>query len=144
MQQQRISSAVARTAGSDAHGDTSAPSGNTSTPSKWAIRCLIALLLVVPASGCAGGSRSGSDQPGMPDPPGAAAQEVSINEASEDDVAAALRRRDVGDPQGWARIVIGYRPYAPGEAGEEQLRQILMQHDADPDEIDRITGALAP
>jgi hypothetical protein len=119
-------------------------SGITSTSSKRVILSLIGVLLALLASGCAGGSRSGSDQPGVAGPPNAAAQEVSINEASEDDIAAALRRSDVGDPQGWARIVTGYRPYPPGQAGEEQLRQILVQYNADPEEIDKITRAVAP
>jgi hypothetical protein len=34
------------------------------------------------------------------------------------------------------------RPYPAGAAGEERLRQILVEHDADPTEIDKITRAL--
>jgi hypothetical protein len=35
-------------------------------------------------------------------------------------------------------------PYAPGDAGEEQLRQVLQRHGADPGEVDKITSVLAP
>lgn len=104
---------------------------------RWAIAIVIAVLLAVTASGCAGGSRSGSDQPGVESAP-----TVVVNESSEDDIAAALRRHDVDDPQGWARIVIGYRPYPPGEQGRERLHQVLTEHNADPDDIAKITEAL--
>lgn len=105
----------------------------------------VAVLLTVSASGCVGGSRSGSDQPGVDSAPtGAAEKRVSIQEASEDDIAAALRRNDVGDPQGWARIVVGYRPYPPGEQGRARLAQVLAEHGAEPDEISKITNALEP
>jgi hypothetical protein len=98
---------------------------------------LLAVLLAVGATGCAGGSRSGSDQPGIEGAP-----QVVVNEASEDDVAATLRTHDIDDPQGWATIVLRYRPYPPGEEGRERLRQVLVEHEADPDEIARITEAL--
>jgi hypothetical protein len=74
---------------------------------KRAVSGVIAILLTVAASGCVGGSRSGTDQPGLPGPanttsgPVSPAQKESINETSEDDLAAALRRSDVDDPQGW-------------------------------------------
>jgi hypothetical protein len=92
---------------------------------KRVVAGVIAVLLALTASGCVGGSRSGSDQPGVGPAPGAT-QKESINESSEDDIAAALRRNDVDDPQGWARIVIGYRPYPPSPQGDERLRQIEM------------------
>jgi hypothetical protein len=107
-----------------------------------AVSGAISILLAFLMAGCAGGSRSGTDQPGVPAPPAAAGQEVSINEASEDDIAATLRRNDVDDPQGWAEVVMAYRPYPAGGAGEERLRQILVEHAADPTEIDKITRAL--
>jgi hypothetical protein len=119
-------------------------SGITLTTSQRAIMALVAVVLALLASGCEGGSRSGSDQPGVPAPPGGTSQELSVNEASEDDVAAALRRSDVDDPRRWAQIVVRDGPYAPGDAGEEQLRQVLQRHGADPGEVDKITSVLAP
>jgi hypothetical protein len=77
-------------------------SGITSTASWRAIMALVAVVLALLASGCEGGSRSGSDQPGVPAPPGGTSQELSVNQASEDDVAAALRRSGVDDPRRWA------------------------------------------
>jgi hypothetical protein len=106
----------------------------------------VAILLAVALSGCAGGSRSGTDQPSLPGrgTSPAPVQKESINESSEDDMAAALRRGDVDDPQGWAQILIGYRPYPPGPPGQERIRQVLVEHDADPDEVNRILAAVDP
>lgn len=116
--------------------------------SKQVTAAAIAALLALTASGCAGGSRSGSDQPGVEGPPGATAgpavEKVSINESSEDDVAAALRRSDVEDPQGWAQIVVSYRPYPSGAPGDDRLRQVLVEHEADPAEVDKIMNMLSP
>lgn len=115
-------------------------------PRAW-MHTAVTILVAVALTGCAGGSRSGSDQPGLPgvgtstvEP----AQKESINESSEDDVAAALRRGDVDDPQGWARILIGYRPYPPGAAGQERIRQVLTDHNADPDEVNKILAVVDP
>ena len=113
---------------------------------KW-MHAAVAILMAVALSGCAGGSRSGSDQPGVPDAGNATAQPAqkeSINESSEDDVAAALRRGDVEDPQGWAQILVGDRPYPPGAPGEERIRQVLVDHRADPDEVDKILAVVQP
>lgn len=107
-----------------------------------AITALVALLLVLVASGCAGGSRSGTDQPGVPQRD-VTTQEVSINESSEDN-AAALRHHDVDDPQRWAQLLVGNRPYAPDGAGEDKMRQVLQRGGADPGEMENITSVLAP
>lgn len=106
----------------------------------------VAILVAVALSGCAGGSRSGSDQPGV-DAGSSTAQPVqkeSINESSEDDVAAALRRGDVEDPQGWAQILVGDRPYPPDGPGQDRIRQVLVDHQADPDEVDKILAVVEP
>ncbi|TWF79263.1 hypothetical protein FHX44_115191 [Pseudonocardia hierapolitana] len=111
------------------------------------VHAAIAILVAIAAAGCAGGSRSGSDQPslpGMESNTAQPAQKESINESSEDDVAAALRRSDVDDPQGWARILIGDRPYPPGQPGQERIRQVLVDHQADPGEVDKILAAVEP
>jgi hypothetical protein len=115
-------------------------------PRAW-MQAAVAVLVAVALSGCVGGSRSGSDQPSLPGMGSATtapAQKESINESSEDDVAAALRRGDVDDPQGWARILIGYRPYPPGPPGQERIRQVLVEHDADPDNVNKILATVEP
>jgi hypothetical protein len=101
-------------------------------------------LAVLPLAGCSGGGRSGTDQPGAQQPPVAAGRQVSVNESSEPDLAAALRRGDVDDPQRWARLLVANRPYPPGAAGEDQLRQLLQENGADPGEIDTISSLLEP
>jgi hypothetical protein len=113
---------------------------------KW-MRAAVAVLLATALSGCVGGSRSGSDQPSLPGVGSATAQTAqkeSINRSSEDDVAAALRRGDVDDPQGWARILIGDRPYPPGQPGQDRIRQVLVEHDADPENLDKILATVEP
>lgn len=111
------------------------------------VHAAIVVLLAVALAGCAGGGRSGSDQPGAATQPtanGQPAAKESLNRSSEPDVAAALRRNDVDDPQGWARILIGDRPYPPGQPGQERIRQVLVDHQADPDEVDKILAAVEP
>jgi hypothetical protein len=121
--------------------------GRHRTPVHATIAIVAALLVAVAAGGCASGSRSGSDQPSLPGVGSSTeqpAQKESINESSEDDVAAALRRSDVEDPQGWARILISDRPYPPGQPGQERIRQVLVDHQADPDDVEKILAAVEP
>lgn len=111
------------------------------------VHAAIAVLLAVALAGCAGGGRSGSDQPGAATQPtanGQAAAKESLNRSSEADVAAALRRSDVDDPEGWAHTLIGSRPYPPGQPGQDRIRQVLVDHQAEPDQIDKILAAVEP
>ncbi|GAA5109536.1 hypothetical protein [Pseudonocardia adelaidensis] len=111
------------------------------------MQAAVAVLVAAALSGCVGGSRSGTDQPGVPDAGRNAtqpAQKESINKSSEDDVAAALRRGDVDDPQGWARILVGDRPYPPGQPGQDRIRQVLVDHGGDPDEVDKALAVVEP
>ena len=111
---------------------------------------MFAALLAVMLAGCAGGGRSGSDQPGVAaEPstaagPAGAAQRTSIGTASEPDVAAALRANDVTDPERLAQLVIQYRPYPAGDPGQGKLRQMLVRFKTDPGDIAKITNALTP
>ena len=112
-------------------------------------RAAIAVLLAVLASGCVGGSRSGSDQPGISDLGGPAAtadpaHRESLNESSEDDISAALRRSGVADPQHWAQVLVLQRPYPAGAPGAEKIRQVLVERQADPQVISGILGAVEP
>lgn len=119
-------------------------------PSKPVGACVIAAVVALTASGCVGGSRSGSDQPGVQGPrcavgaPAGSVAKVPINASSEDDIAAILRTCEVAEPQRWAQIVVGSRPYPPGEQGEQRLRKVLVEHGAEPAELAKITGTLAP
>lgn len=107
----------------------------------------VAILLAVAVAGCAGGARSGSDQPGVPAPATASGQPAakeSLNRSSEADVAAVLRRADVDDPQERAKLLITNRPYPPGQPGQDRIRQLLVENDAGPDEVDKILAVVEP
>jgi hypothetical protein len=113
---------------------------------KW-VHGAVAVLLAVAMTGCSGGSRSGSDQPGVPAPATASGQPApkeSLNRSSEADVAAVLRRADVDDPQEWAKLLITDRPYPPGQPGQDRIRQLLLDNQADPDEVDKILAVVEP
>jgi hypothetical protein len=112
-----------------------------------------ATLLVASLAGCSAGSgsRSGSDQPGVPAPslsaaPGAApsAAKVSINSSSDKDLSAALRASGVDDPEQWARRVGAVRPYPEDDPNLNRLRQDLARYNPDPDTLNKITSILRP
>jgi len=113
---------------------------------KW-MHAVVAVLVAATLTGCAGGGRSGSDRTGVDTPPteeGQPAAKKSLGRASEPDLAAALRRADVDDPQGWARALVAARPYPPGEQGTDRIRQVLVDSGAEPAEIDRILTVVEP
>ncbi|WP_051342801.1 hypothetical protein [Pseudonocardia spinosispora] len=110
-----------------------------------------AAVLGILLTGCGGSTaRSGSDQPGVALPPGAApgpagaAARVSISDTSEQDMAATLRANGVDDAAEWADLIVQSRPYPPGDARLGKLRQVLTEHQAPPDTVDKITNALEP
>ena len=111
------------------------------------MHAVVAILLAAALAGCAGGGRSGSDQPGVPGQvttTAQPAQKESVNRSSEADVAGALRRADVDDPESWAKILISDRPYPAGQPGQDRIRQVLAGHDAEPDEVNKILAAVEP
>ncbi|GAA1880741.1 hypothetical protein GCM10009836_72580 [Pseudonocardia ailaonensis] len=101
-------------------------------------------------AGCAGGSRSGSDQPGTQGvssaAPGPAGQvdRKSLNSSSAPDLSAALRANDVSGPENWSQILLQFTPYPPGQAGAEKIAQVLAQFKADPDTTAKITNVVTP
>jgi hypothetical protein len=109
-----------------------------------------AVLLAVTVAGCAGGSRGGSDAPGVRLPPSVAqgpagdAERTSISLASQQDVAAALRANGVVNPEYWAKVILVNRPYPSDDPSLGKLRQVLAEHHADESTIDKITNALKP
>jgi hypothetical protein len=106
-----------------------------------------AIVLVAALASCAGGSRSGSDQPGVPGLVTTTAQPAhkeSVNRSSEADVAAALRRADVSDPEGVAKLLISDRPYPVGQPGLDRIRQVLTDHNTDPDDVNKVLDSVEP
>lgn len=102
---------------------------------------LLALLAVLVVGACAGGSRSGSDQPGVDNAP---TVPVSVNDSSEQDLAAALRALDVPDPENWAQILAEYKPYPEGDAGRQQIQEVLTRFQADRETTEKLSRSVVP
>ena len=114
-----------------------------------ATAAVLATLLALVLAGC-GASRGGADEPGVKLPPSAApgpagaSERTSIATASQQTIAASLRANNVSNPEGWAQVVLQYRPYPANDPSLGKLRQALVQYKADPATIDKITNALKP
>lgn len=107
---------------------------------------VLATVLTIGAAGCAGGGRSGTDQPGVSPPQASAGstERASVATSSVKDVQAALRTNDVDDPDRWAKVVYEGGPYPPGAAGEQRIRDVLTQHGAEPAVVDGVLRTVAP
>lgn len=111
---------------------------------------LLAGTLAAGLTGCAGSHRGGSDSPGVKLPqsvaPGPAgdAQRMSVNGASEKDIAAKLRANGVDDAERWAQVIADNQPYPADDPSLVKLRSVLAQQGADQATVDRITNSLAP
>lgn len=115
---------------------------------RWAAP-VAAVLAACAVAGCSGAPAGGSNQPGVPGPagvaPGPAAdpKRTPISSTSVQDLSAALRANDVDDPDKWAQILVEFRPYPPGQPGQDKLRQVLQRFQADPDTTGKITSAVS-
>jgi hypothetical protein len=95
--------------------------------------------------GCtSSGGVGGTNQPGIRPPDVSATNKMSANEDSVQDIAAALRANEVGDPEMWAKVVTGYRPYPDDDPQLRKLRKALADNRADPHTIDQVTAVLEP
>jgi hypothetical protein len=74
----------------------------------------------------------------------ASAGKVSANTASEDEIAAALERAGVSNPERWAEEVVEYRPYPADDPNLTTLRENLAKYNPGQETTDRIVSALAP
>lgn len=84
------------------------------------------------ATADAGGSSSAATVP--------AGTQVSANDASADEIAAAITAAGVDSADRWAHEVVEYRPYAAGD--EARLREELAKYGPTNATIDQILGAL--
>jgi len=117
--------------------------GTSSRPVRTvAAAALAAALTTGVLAGCAGGSRAGSDHPGADVAASSENARTSVNGASSQDLASALRGADVSDPEKWAQTLVEYRPYPPGNEGMQRIRQVLDQFRADPETVSKITGVV--
>ena len=111
---------------------------------------LAAALAVGPVA-CGGSSDSSSSGPtttAASDAPATAGSsssgKVSANEASTEEIAAALQAAGVDNADRWADEVTEYRPYPADDPDLTGLRDELEKYDPGQETIDRIVGALQP
>lgn len=113
-------------------------------------RWTAAALLAVAVAGCASPGAAGSNNPGVSEPttvaPGTVAppERRVVAKSSAQDLAAVFDAAGVDDPEQWAQAVLAGRPYPEGPAGQDKLREVLAQNQADADDVAKITNALVP
>jgi hypothetical protein len=103
--------------------------------------------LVLGLAGCGGQVASGGTAPTAPSAGAAASAatgRVSANTASEDEIAAALERAGVSNPEKWAEEVVEYRPYPADDANLTTLRENLAKYNPGQETTDKIVSALTP
>ncbi|MFM2106229.1 MAG: hypothetical protein RL338_1261 [Chloroflexota bacterium] len=105
-------------------------------------RAAIGGILVLSLAACSGGSTSGGDtaSPAASVPAG----KVSANNASEEEIVAALEGAGVEDADEWAEEIVEYRPYADAEALEETLTEELAKYNPTQETLDAILSVLVP
>ncbi len=90
-----------------------------------------------------GGSTDTADSSGGSTAVTAAAQtRVSANDASRDEIAAAIATAGVDSADRWAGEVVEYRPYS-SQSDAARLREELAKYGPDDATLDRILSALA-
>ncbi|MFR9804151.1 hypothetical protein ACL02T_17940 [Pseudonocardia sp. RS010] len=123
------------------------PTRRSTSPARRIAAGALAVVAAFALAGCAGGSRSGSDQPAVDNTTGGAAaqpQQTSVSASSEPDLAAALRAAGIDDAENWAQILVENKPYPAGDEGAQKIQQVLQQFEADPDTTTKISNAVAP
>lgn len=105
-------------------------------------RAAIGGILVLSLAACSGGSSTGGDAatPAASVPAG----KVSANNASEEELVAALEGAGVEDAAEWADEIVEYRPYADAAALEETLTEELAKYNPTPETIEKILSVLVP
>jgi DNA uptake protein ComE-like DNA-binding protein len=101
-----------------------------------------------------GGATTSSDSSPSPSaapttvsaPPGGtaapAAEKVSANTASENEIAAALKAAGVSNAERWAHEVVEYRPYPADDPNLAKLRENLAKYNPGQETTDKIVSAL--
>jgi hypothetical protein len=125
----------------------------TTTPRLLAATAVCALALGLAACG-SGSTPSGSVPSAATAPttssgatgtaPAASTEKVSANTASEDEIAAALARAGVSNPERWAEEVVEYRPYPADDPNLSKLRENLAKYNPGQETTDKIVSALTP
>jgi ABC-type enterochelin transport system substrate-binding protein len=105
-------------------GNTAAATVDTSTTT------------TVPTNEATASTTVSSDDPGT--------LKVSANEASVNEIAAALAAAGVDNADRWAREVAEYRPYATDDPDLTRLRDELAKYNPAPGVVDTIISVLGP
>ncbi len=121
-------------------------------PRPFVALTLAAALAVGPVA-CGGSSDSTSSGPtttaaadGASTPAGSdpSTAEVSANDASKDEITAALEAAGVTNADRWADEVTEYRPYPADDPDLTKLQDELQKYNPGQETIDQIVGALQP
>lgn len=75
---------------------------------------------------------------------GSTAGKVSANDASQEEIAAALTAAGVDNADRWADEVVEYRPYDDADQGFPHLREELAKYNPPAGTIDQIIAVLNP
>jgi hypothetical protein len=86
------------------------------------------------------GASAGSDATATTSAAADAASRVSANDASREEIAAAIDAAGVDSAERWAGEVVEYRPYAAGD--EARLREELAKYGPSDATIDQILSVL--
>ncbi len=73
-----------------------------------------------------------------------AGTKVSANDATEDEIAAALEAAGVPNASKWADEVVEYRPYPKDDATFAKLRDELAKYNPGEGVVDKIVSVLEP
>ncbi len=74
----------------------------------------------------------------------ASATRVSANDATHDELVAALTNAGVANADRWAREIEEYRPYDTSDATLQKLQDNLAKYDPSPETLAGILTALQP
>jgi ABC-type glycerol-3-phosphate transport system substrate-binding protein len=111
-----------------------------------------ATVMVLAIAACGGTTTSSDSTPSVSATPttagpsnGAtqsAAEKVSANTASENEIAAALSAAGVSNAERWAHEVVEYRPYPADDPNLAKLRENLAKYNPGQETTDKIVSAL--
>jgi hypothetical protein len=79
-----------------------------------------------------------------PEAPSGAITRVSANDATTDELIAALTAAGVPNPDRWTREIEEYRPYDTSDPTLAKLQSELAKYDPDPATLAAILSALQP
>src|SRR5512134_3862064 len=136
----------------EARGVPSPTRGPSMHPVKHVAPLLLASSLLLVACGSSGTESVGSSPSTAPTTSGTAAPiatvapgtKVSANDASTEEITAALAAAGVENADAWADEVVEHRPYAADDPSMQDVRDALAEYDPPAEVLDAIVSALTP